>query len=339
MAALRRTVRVSRWRSGLLALSVMVGLVGCTGTSNSPRSGTSDAETTQKPKVVATNTVLCDLTKQIAQTTIQLTCLMSPGTDPHVYQPTPTDRSAIEDANLILYGGYGLEPSLTRLVKATSNSAPKVAVFEQAVKTPLHGAHEHTGATDTQDLDPHVWHDAKNGIQIVQVIEQQLETLSRQNATRYQKNAQTIIAQLTQIDRWIRSQIATIPPNARKLVTTHDALNYYAAAYGIPIEGALQGLSTEEQATPTQMKQLVDEVKSSKVPTIFVEKTSNPKLIEAVAQEAGVKISDQSLFADGLGAAGSGAETYEAMLLKNTAAIVTGLGGKLTPFQAKFTQP
>ncbi|MGA7937455.1 MAG: zinc ABC transporter substrate-binding protein, partial [Kovacikia sp.] len=138
--------------------------------------------------------------------------------------------------------------------------------------------------------------------------------------------------ELTQLHSWIKSEIGTIPPAQRKLVTTHEAFGYYSKAYSIPIEGALQGISTEEKTTPTRVKVLVKTIEAAKVPTIFAETAINPKLIESVAKEANVKVSDQALSGDGLGAEGT---TYQQMLIGNTKAIVEGLGGNYTPFQFK----
>ena len=129
----------------------------------------------------------------------------------------------------------------------------------------------------------------------------------------------------------LKAQINTIPPQQRKLVTTHDALGYYAKAYGLKIEGTLQGLSSVEQPTAAKVKELVKEVKEAKVPTIFAEVTANDKVIKNVAKEANVKLSDRKLIADGLTEAGTPASTYIGMLTANTCAIVDGLGGKCTP--------
>jgi manganese/iron transport system substrate-binding protein len=151
----------------------------------------------------------------------------------------------------------------------------------------------------------------------------------------YTDNAKKMTSELTQIDSWIKSQISTIPPNQRKLVTTHDALGYYSKAYGIPVEGALQGISTEERPTAAREKELVGVIKNANVPTIFAETSVNPKLIEAVAKEGKVKVSKRELFADGLGEKGSEGDTYTKMLIANTQTIVEGLGGKYTAFQPK----
>ncbi len=326
---------------------LLLGLVGCgttpatqnngAGSDSKPKVAGSDS----KPKVVVSYSVLCDLTKQIAQETVDLKCLLPAGQDPHTYQPTPDDRKAIDQGALVLYGGYDFEPGVIKLIQAAGQPETKVAVNEIAVPKPLMGEAEHTDhnhdKTEKADkkaekeADPHVWHNAQNGVAIVQVIQDKLTKLSPKNADLYSKNATALRDRLTKIDGWIKQSIATIPTGSKKLVTTHDALSYYGAAYGLPIEGALQGLSTDEKPTATRIKTLVDTIKASKVPTIFAELTANPKLIETVAKEANVKLSSKSLFADGLGEKASGAETYEQMLVANTTAIVEGLGGKVTP--------
>ncbi len=328
---------------------LFLGLVGCgtapTTQSNSQNSSPNNAAVSNdKPNVVASYSVLCDLTQQIAQETINLKCLLPAGTDPHVYQATPDDRKTIDTAALVLYGGYDFEPSVIKLVQAAGKPETKVAVNEIAVPKPIMGEHDHDhdkkakpeagkpeAKAEAKEADPHVWHNAKNGVAIVQVIQDKLTKLSPKNADLYAKNATALRDRLTKLDGWIKQSIATIPAESRKLVTTHDALTYYGDAYGVPIEGALQGLSTEEKPTATQIKSLADRIKAAKVPTIFAEITVNPKLIETVSKEANVKLSSKSLFADGLGEKGSGAETYEQMLVANTNAIVEGLGGKVTP--------
>lgn len=288
------------------------------------------ASNTDKPKVVATTSVLCDVTQEIAQDTVDLKCLIPAGSDPHVYEPKPDDRKAIEEAKLIMYGGYDFEPSLIKLIQASSNKAPKVAVDEVAVPNPQ--KFEEDGKTEN---DPHVWHNAQNGVKIVEVVRDNLSKIAPSNAAKYTSNAEKMTGELKQVDSWIKSQITTIPANQRKLVTTHDALGYYSKAYGIPVEGALQGISTEEKPTAGRVKDLVKDLKTAGVPTIFAELTTNPKLIEAVAKEANVKVSPREIFADGLGEKGSEGDTYKKMLIANTQTIVEGLGGKFTPFATK----
>lgn len=343
----------SNWKKlrdwSAITLMIAVSLVGCSSgnlATNSTATDTTSSST--KPKVVASYSVLCDLAQEIAQDTVDLNCLIDPGQDPHSYQATPEARKGIDTAQLILYGGYQFEPAVIDLVKASNNSVPKVAVDEQAVPKPLMGeehhheeeapANEEAGEEHAEEEtapDPHVWHDAENGIHMVEVIRDQMQKVAPNHQDLYARNAQQLIDELKQVDTWIQAQIDTIPTQQRKLVTTHDALAYYANAYNLKIEGALQGLSTEEQPTAARVRELAQEVKSAGVPTIFAEVTTSDRVIKTVAREANVKISDQKLYADGLGEKGSLAGSYSGMLTANTCAVVDGLGGQCNPFQAK----
>lgn len=340
--------------AAIVVMAIATNLTACTGNeANKPVSSsiatTQTTSTSPKienlPLVVATNSVSCGLARQIAEDTINLKCLIEGGTDAHLYQPNPEDRKAIDSAKLVLYGGYEFEPSLIKLIKASSNTAPKIAINEVAVPRPLTSAEsrdrDHSkdsnkaDKNDIKEVDPHVWNDAQNGIKIAQVISKSLISLRPDQAEIYTKNTAKLVNELEQIDAWIKTQISTIPINSRKLITTHDALGYYAKAYNIPIEGALNGISTEEQPTPSKVKELVNAIKVNQVPTIFAEVSINPKLINTVAKEANVKVSERQLYADGLGAKGSEGETYTGMLIANTRTIVEGLAGKYTAFQLK----
>jgi manganese/iron transport system substrate-binding protein len=305
-----------------LALSVVAGLA-----SYSNLGLSAVMAQPSKPKVVATTATLCDVTKQIAQDTIDLTCLIDGGSDPHTYQPKPSDRLAIEQANLVLYAGYNFEPAILKIIKATLTNSPKIPVNEFAVPQPLQ--FEEDGQTEN---DPHVFHSAKNGARIVEIVGASLKRLQPSQTMLYTANTSRLSNEFLQIDRWIKVQIATIPVAQRKLVTTHDAFGYYSKAYDIAVVGALQGISTEEQATPKRVAELVGLIKQAGVPTIFAEVTINPKLINAVAKEANVKVSERELFADGIGEPGSEGETYQKMLIANTQTIVQGLGGRYTSF-------
>ena len=316
-------------------------LTSCTSTPPLPNSPMSNsAQTmTSKPAVIASNSVLCDLTKQIAQETIDLKCLIPGGKDAHTYIPTPDDRKAIETGSLILYGGYDFEPEVIKLIKA-ANAKIAIAVHELAVPKFIMAEGEHEHGTEKKEAkpketqpkleaDPHVWHNVKNGVSIVQVLRTQLAQASPANAALYEKNAKDLTDRLTKLDIWVTQSVATIPTASKKLVTTHDALSYYGQAYGIPIEGALQGISTTEKPSAQRIATLVATIKSTQVPTLFAEVSVNPKLIETVAKESGVKLSALPLVTDGLGEPGGPSDTYEKMIRENTTAIVTGLGGKV----------
>ena len=318
----------------LSALSFALSIVGHAQASHSQASAQDSAQ------VVATYSVLCDLTEQIAKTTVDVTCLIGAGEDPHVYSATPADRRAIEDADLVLYGGYDFEPAIIQMIEATDTAAPKVAVSEAAVPEPLEGEHhdngdEHSdeengdehGDEETMEADPHVWHDAENGIAMVKEIQAQLSEVSPENAALYETNAAALIAQLEQLDTWIQTQIDTVPVSGRTLISTHDALGYYGNAYGLEIEPALDSFSTETRPSAAAIRALVEVVEEAGVPSIFVESTSNPGLIEAVARETDIAVSEDPIYADSLGEAGTAAASYQGMLVTNTCTIVEGLGG------------
>ncbi len=308
-------------------------LTGCTAPSSQQpgdtSSQTASATPDGKPRVVVTNTVLCDLTKQIAGNTVDVVCILTAGSDAHVYKLTPADRQSIETGKLVLYGGYDFEPELIKAIKATSNPAPKIAVHEVAVPQPQQ--FEEDGKSTT---DPHVWHNAQHGIKIAETIGANLSKLVPTQAATYKQNTQKLTSEIGQLDTWIKSQINTIPAAKKVLFTTHDALGYYSKAYGIQVD-ALEGLSTEEKPNAARVKELVGKIRKAQVPTIFAELILNPKLIMAIAQESKVKLAEQELYVDGLGEVASPGETYQKMLSSNTKTIVEGLGGKYTPFVAK----
>ncbi|MEO0770537.1 MAG: zinc ABC transporter substrate-binding protein [Cyanobacteria bacterium J06649_4] len=376
--------------SKLTALSLILGAVSCTQPestqSTTAGSDQPQAETSAEAgdQVIASYSVLCDMTEQIAETTVDVTCLIDAGQDPHAYSPTPEDRRAIEEADLVLYGGYDFEPGIIQMIEATDSSAPKVAVSETAVSDPLmgeahdHGAHGHgeehskeehseedhhaegehdhdhdhdhhaEGEEHSEDeahadgemvADPHVWHDAEIGIAMAEVIQTQLSERFPENAELYEANAAALIEELEQLDTWIQTQIDTIPADNRTLISTHDALGYYAAAYGIELEPVLDSFSTEARPSAADVKALTDVVESKSVPSIFVESTSNPGLVETVSRETDIAVSQDPIYADGLGEAGTSAATYQGMLVTNTCNIVNGLGGTCDQAAAQASLP
>ncbi|NEO61852.1 MAG: zinc ABC transporter solute-binding protein, partial [Moorea sp. SIO4G2] len=259
------------------------------------------------------------------------------------------------------------EPEIIKLVQATNTPVPKIAVHDQAVPSPImaeahhhddheqekddhkddhkdHHDHDHdheeekTGSAHSDEElepDPHIWHNVQNAIKMVEVIRSQLAAVNPDDQELYAKNAKQLTTNLEQLDAWVKAQVATIPKGQRQLITTHDALGYYINAYGFSDSDALQGLSAEEAPTAARVKELVQKIKKSKVPTIFAEVTTNDKVIGTVAREAKVKLSEQKLLVDGLGEKGSDTGTYIGMITSNTCAIVDGLGGNCSSFDGK----
>ena len=289
------------------------------------------ASAQSKPKVVASHNVICDLVKTIASDTVDLTCLIKANQDPHTYSPTPSQLRAMEEAQLVLYGGYQLEPKVTKLLEATSKEIPKIALYEQVVTEPIMVEHEHSEAEETHselEPDPHVWHSIENTVAMVEFLESILLQLNPQQAEVYLTNSTALSEQLWQLEAWIKEQIATIPEGQRVLVTTHDSLNYYVRSYNLNDYQTLQGSSAEASPTASEVKKLATTIEQTGVPTIFVESTKSDRVINNVARAANVKLSESELYVDGLGSA----ENYTEMMSYNTCAIVNGLGGECEPF-------
>lgn len=302
-----------------VCLSLLIG--GCEAGSSSSGDGDSD-----RPQVVSTSTIIADLTERIGQEAIEHQGILQPGADPHLYEPTPQDSVALEEADLILYNGFNLEPGLIKMIDSTGVQADKYAVGE--VVKPLD--FEYQGQ---QQPDPHVWGDGANAIAMTEAIRDRLIKLSPEDEAEFRTNAQELIKELRRVDRWISEQIATIPKNQRRLVTTHDAFQYYTNAYGLEMAGTLIGISTEEQPSAQTVKNLANELKNKQIPAIFAETTINPQLIQTVAEEAGVQLAPQQLYSDSIGAPGSKGDSYIKMLVANTESIVGSLGGDYEAFR------
>jgi manganese/iron transport system substrate-binding protein len=299
----------------LILSCLILGLVAC--------DSSLDSQNNQKPRVISTSTIIADLTTRVGGDEIDNQSILKPGDDPHVYEPVPSDSVALEKADLILYNGYNLEPGLIKMMNSTGVKAKKVAVGEAIKPLQL----EKEGQTVP---DPHVWGSARNGIIMVIKIRDQLIELSPEDRETFIQNSTQLITELENLDRWITAAIQTIPASQRQLVTTHDAFQYYANAYGLKVAGTLIGISTEEQPSAQTVKNLADAIKNMRVPAIFAETTINPALITTVAEEAGVKLAPQQLYSDSIGAVGSEGDSYLKMLEANTRSIVKSLGGKVS---------
>ncbi|MGD1808276.1 metal ABC transporter solute-binding protein, Zn/Mn family [Dapis sp. BLCC M126] len=324
-----------RFAGTFAALAVVVGLAAGGGTAetiSTQREGRDADEIAQAdggtPEVVASYSVLCSMVEQIAKGVLEPNCLIDYEQDPHTYQARPSDRRAIEVADAVFYAGMNFEPAIIEMAEASTTPAPKVAVHEEAVQNIIEVEEE-----GEVEPDPHIWHDVENGIRMVEQIEQTLIKIDPDNANTYTSNADALTSKLERLDAWIPKQIATIPENQRRLITTHDAMSYYARAYGLTVEGTLLGVSTDEQPTAAQVKSLSEKIQAIGVPMLFAELTANDKVLRTVANEAGVNISEDVLIADGIGEKGTPAGSYQGMLVYNTCTIVTGLGGSCSEFK------
>lgn len=203
------------------------------------------------------------------------------------------------------------------------NAGDRVALVWEVAKA--HGEEEHGHSHG--EYDPHIWHDPNNAMAMVERIRDALVAADPANAATYEANAAAYLAELKELDAFVTAQVATLPAERRKLVTTHDTLGYFAQRYGFEVIGTALGVTTEtSDPSAGQIAELVGAIRAAGVPAIFVENVTNPALMETIAREAGVKLAP-TLFTDALGEPGSEGATYLEMVRFNVTTIVTALAG------------
>jgi zinc/manganese transport system substrate-binding protein len=262
-----------------------------------------------RPKVIATTVQITALTTAVAGDLIELKGLIPAGADPHEYEPKASDLVALEGAALILRHGIGLDDWLDRTLKAGKRAT---------VVTVTRGVRLQKGEEDGKPVDdPHVWHDPANAKKMVDNIAAALDRIDPAHKTTYDANATAYKKRLDGAKAQVQAIIHEIPPASRKLVTDHDALGYFAQAFGLKIIGAvIPGTSTQAEPSAGEVAKLLETIKKEKVKAIFAEASVNSKLAATLAKEANIKIVD-NLYGDSLGAPGSGAETVEGMWVVN----------------------
>jgi len=280
--------------------------------------------------VVASFSVLGDLVKDVGGDAVQVTTLIGPGVDAHTYDPAPSDLVVLEGADVVFENGLGFEPWLDRFFESAQPSAARIVVSEGITPRTIDDetAESAQEAQQHGGVDPHVWHDAANAIVMVGNIRDALVSADPAHADRYEANATATIARFQELDAWIREQVATLPQDRRKLVTSHDTFGYFADAYGFEIIGTALGSLSTEAGDPSarDIGLLVEEIAAAGVPAIFAENVANPDLMTAIAAEAGVQLAP-TLYTDALGPPGSPGETYDGMMRSNVMTIVDALKG------------
>jgi ABC-type Zn uptake system ZnuABC Zn-binding protein ZnuA len=292
-------------------------------------SGDDDASD-DRLQVVATTTQIGDFARQIGGDQIKLNVLLKPNQDAHDFELSPSQVRAIAGADVVLMNGIGIDAFVE---KALETSHAKVAIVVTDGISTIAGHHEveededHAGAEEEDehgDEDPHVWFDVANARTMVGNIRDALTEADAANATAYRQNAARYVADLEALDASIRQQVAQVPSACRKLVTNHDVLSYFAAAYGFEVVGAvIPSTSSQASASAADVAGVVRQIEAEGVPAIFAERSINPDLIRQVGREAGVKVVDD-LYGDSLGSSSEG-DTYIKMMQSNTKKIVEAL--------------
>ena len=277
-------------------------------------------------KVASFSTVLTEIAQQVGGNHVSVAGLVKPGQDPHEYQPTPDDLRQASDAKLILLSGKHLEHYLDKVREATGAKAESLAVGDDLPTLKMKADPDEPQAKAEADQngmidDPHWWNSIANVEKATIVVRDALSKLDPADRADYEMNAQAYLAKLEALDKWAKRQVAELPRDKRKLVTSHDAFQYLAKDYGFRIY-AIEGVSTETEPSNRHVAELIDDIKSQQVKAIFLESTLNPKVSREITKETEAKIGG-TLYADGLGA-GDGS-TYEGMVRHNISTIVDSL--------------
>lgn len=315
-------------------------------TLSSATLGTASAEPL---KVIASFSIIADLARNVGGDRVEITTLVGPNGDAHVYEPKPADAAAVADADVVLVNGLQFEGFLQRLVEASGTKAPVVELTkgsdilkneeehhhdgdekEEAkegeghdhahVDEHGHAGHHHHGA-----FDPHAWQSVGNAETYVKNIAEALCAADAAGCDTYKVNAEAYETKLRALDEGIKATVASIPQEKRTIITSHDAFGYFQHAYGLTFL-APEGVSTESEASAADVAALITQVREDKASAIFVENITNPRLIEQIASETNIKVGG-TLYSDALSDASGPASTYIDMMKHNAETIKAAVSG------------
>ncbi|SKA02415.1 zinc ABC transporter substrate-binding protein AztC [Consotaella salsifontis] len=294
--------------------------------------------------VVASFSVIADFAKNVGGDRVKITTLVGPNGDAHVYEPKPADAAAIADADVVLANGLQLEGFLPRLIEASGTKAPVVELTKGGKMLPNpEDEHHHEGEAAAEDhdhaaeethehghhhhgeFDPHAWQSVANAEIYVKNIADAFCKADPAGCDTYKANAATYEAKLEALDKEVRDAVAEIPETKRTIITSHDAFGYFQDAYGLKFL-APEGISTESEASAADVAALVKQVKEDKASAVFVENVTNPRMIEQIAKETGLKVGGE-LYSDALSDESGPASTYIDMMRHNVETIKNDILG------------
>lgn len=308
----------------LLGLVVLVlGIAGCGGSDSSGG----------RLEVVATTTQIGDWAREVGGDAVSVDQILQPNTDPHDYEPRPSDVAGAAGAAVVFASGDDLDSWIEEIV-ADSGSDAEVVDLGARLPERLASEHEH-GEADHADedgeehehdseYDPHWWHDPRNAEAAVREIQRVLGAADPAHRALFRRNAEAYLRRLARLDAGIAACLGRIPPDERKLVTDHDAFGYFAQRYGIDVVGAvIPSQATQAQASAKDVSELIDLVEREGVKAVFPESSLSASVAEAVARQTGAS-SDYELYGDTLGPEGSPGATYIGMEAANAEAMARG---------------
>lgn len=289
--------------------------------------GCGEAKPAGPRQYVATTGMVADAVRAVAGDRAEVSSLMGPGVDPHLYKPTRADIASLMNADAVFYNGLLLEGKMSdALIRAATNGRQVFAVTELIDESSLLEPDEFEG-----HYDPHVWMDPGAWTSAVNVVRDRLSELDPEGAQTYKANAAAYTEQILELDAYAESVLSSVPENARVLVTAHDAFNYFGARFDFQVVG-IQGISTESEAGVRDIQRLVDLLVERQIGAVFVESTVSRRNVESLiagARSGGqeVRIGGE-LFSDAMGAPGTYEGTYLGMIDHNVTTIARALGGE-----------
>jgi len=287
------------FRAALSALAIMLGA--------------SPLHAEGRLNVVASFSILADLVKNVGGDHVNVASLVGPDGDVHVYTPAPQDAKIIAAAQLVVINGLGLEGWLPRLLQSSASKAVVVTLSNGVAPLRL-----------GSEADPHAWQSVANAEIYVKNIRDALIQADGIDADYFRQNAERYLAELAALDREVRSEVDRIPPERRKVISSHRAFGYFAKAYGIEFIAPL-GVSTETEPSARDIAAIIGQVKKDRVPAVFLENITDDRLVRRIAEETGAKLGG-TLFSDSLTGENGLAPTYIALVRHNIKALTSALG-------------
>jgi zinc/manganese transport system substrate-binding protein len=270
------------------------------------------AHAADRLNVVASFSIIGDFVRNVGGDRVSVTTLVGADSDAHVYAPTPADVKRVAEAKLVFVNGLGFEGWLSRLLKSAGGKA--VVLTATSGIAPLKRGSQ---------ADPHAWQSVANARIYVTNIRDALAAASPADAEAFKANASAYLAELDALDREVREAIAKVPESRRKVISTHDAFGYFAAAYGVEFIAPL-GVSTESEASARDVARIITQIRTAKIPAVFLENVTDPRLMGRIAAETGAKLGG-TLYSDSLTGEKGDSPTYIAMVRHNIKALTSAL--------------
>ncbi len=286
--------------------------------------GAVPAAAQEKVKVVASFSILADLVRKVGGDRVEATALVGRNKDAHAFEPSPADSRRLADARLVVVNGLGLEGWLDRLVRASGSKAP-VVVASAGVQPRAGELDETRFGRDRAGVDPHAWQSVANARRYVANIRDALIEVDPAGKGTYAANAEMYLAKLNALEQEIRTTLAGIPPDRRRVITSHDAFGYFAEAYGI-VFLAPEGLSTDAEPSARAVARIIRQIESARVEALFLENVVDPRLLQQIARETGARIGD-TLYSDALTGPDGPAPNYIELMRHNLRALAAAMGG------------